>query len=64
MWLRENSMKTARQRQVEIGAMPRTGDTLAAKIAAYMETTLGLAKEEIASIRRNILGDASAAAKE
>ncbi len=39
------------------------GDTLAAKIAAYMETTLGLSKEEIASIRRNILGDASAAAK-
>ena len=32
------------------------GDNLSAKIASYMETTLGLSKDEIAAIRRNILG--------
>ena len=32
------------------------GDTLAAKIASCMETTFGLTKDEIAAIRRNILG--------
>ncbi len=33
------------------------GGTMSAKIAAYMETTLGLTKDEIAAIKRNILGE-------
>lgn len=36
------------------------GGTLSAKIASYMETTLGLSRDEISSIRRNLLCGRSA----